>query len=120
MIKRNKYLMQKLELMDMKLKEAQEREESIERLHNTMLKALKDDDLTAKKADFVKEYEYLSEMHRKEMDQVVENYKTKIQSLEEKNRSLQDKIAMISKLWFASILIILLTINLILPIYRLN
>ena len=39
--KERKYLLQKIELMDMKLKEAQEREQNIERLHNTMLKAFK-------------------------------------------------------------------------------
>jgi hypothetical protein len=42
--KERKYLLQKIELMDMKLKEAQEREQNVERLHNTMLKAFKGND----------------------------------------------------------------------------
>jgi hypothetical protein len=55
--KEKRYFSQKLELMDMKLKEAKEREQNIERLHNTMLKAFKNDDITHKKANFVQEYE---------------------------------------------------------------
>jgi hypothetical protein len=55
--KEKKFFSQKLELMDMKLKEAKEREQNIERLHNTMLKAFKNDDTTQKQASFVQEYE---------------------------------------------------------------
>lgn len=78
--------------MDMKLKESKEREESIERLHNIMLKAFKNDPSTTKQANFVQEYEYLSEMHRKEMNEAVKSYEMQINHLKEKNSDLQDKI----------------------------
>lgn len=78
--------------MDMKLKETKEREESIERLHSIMLKALKNDPSTNKQANFVKEYEYLSELHRKEMNEAVKSYEEQVNRLKEKNSDLQDKV----------------------------
>ena len=85
------YLLQKIELMDMKLKEAQEREQNIERLHNTMLKAFKNDDATEKKASFVQEYEVLSDLHRKEMSEAVKSYEVQVSHLKEKNNELSEK-----------------------------
>ena len=77
----------------MQVKEAKEREESIEKLHNTMLKALKDNDSTNKQANFVKEYEYLTEMHRKEMNDAVKSYELQISHLKDKNSELYDKVS---------------------------
>ena len=81
----------------MKLKEAQEREANIERLHNTMIKAFKDDDVNEKEAKFVKEYEYLSEQHRNELNDTVKTYEIQISHLKEKNNELQEKCSSLNE-----------------------
>lgn len=91
MKRRNKYLLQKIELMEMKVKEAKERELDIERLHNTMIKAFKDSDSSSKQSSFVKELEYLSDLHMKEMRETVKSYEEKIGHLTEKNLELLDR-----------------------------
>lgn len=68
----------------------------LERLHNTMLKAFSQNDATAKQADFVKEYEVLNEMHRKEMAEVVNSYEVQITMLKEKNETLVEKLGTMS------------------------
>lgn len=88
--KENTYLTQKIELMEMKLKEAKEREESIEKLHNTMLNAFKNNS-NDKQVNFVQEYEYLTEVHRSDMAQVVKSYDMQISHLKEKNSELLEK-----------------------------
>lgn len=87
---------QKIMLLEMQVREAKEREESIEKLHNTMLKALKDNESTNKQTNFVKEYEYLSEVHRKEMSDAVKSYEMQINHLKDKNSELSDKTESLS------------------------
>lgn len=60
-------------------------------LHNTSIES------TEKQIDFVKEYECLSELHRKEMAQAVKTYEVQIAHLKEKTIDLQEKVVKISE-----------------------
>ncbi|CAI2383963.1 unnamed protein product [Moneuplotes crassus] len=86
-----KYFLQKIELMDMKLKEAQEREQSIEKLHNTMMKALKEDNASEKENQFVKQFEFLSDQHKRELADAEKTYEFQLGHLNQKNNELQEK-----------------------------
>ena len=96
--------------MEMKLKDAKEREENIERIHNTMLKAFKQDDSDSKQADFAKEYEYLTKMHQKQLSEVVKKYEDQITVLNDKNAFLQEKLDMMSKTYSIYLFSFLLSI----------
>ncbi len=89
--KERKYFLQKIELMDMKLKEAQEREQSIEKLHSIMLKALNEENPTEKENKFAKQFEFLAEQHKRELDEAERMNKVQINHLSLKNNELQDK-----------------------------
>ena len=67
--------------MNMKLKEAQEREQNIEKMHNTMMKAFKNDDKAEKESSFAKEYEYITIQHQKEMNDTVKSFEFQINHL---------------------------------------
>lgn len=67
-MKQTAILTQKLELMNLQLKDAEERESNFKKMHDTMILALKND--VPEKNQFQKELDFANQLHEKEKEEL--------------------------------------------------
>lgn len=79
-------LSQKIELMHMQLKDAEERETSFKKMHDTMMEALKQD---GAESQLIKEREFMNSINEKEKEELRKHF---LQSREQWEKQLQEQV----------------------------
>ena len=85
--KENALLSQKIELLNIQLKDSQEREENTRRMHSTMLSAFKDNKQES------------SKFGDPNIDKLIKEYENKVKYLTERNRKLEESIKEIKSVY---------------------
>ena len=93
-MKQTAVLTQKIELLNLQLKDAEERELNFKKMHDTMMAALNGDQKD--KDQFSKQLDFANKLHDKEKEEMrklyysnKENYERQISELGEKNLELE-------------------------------